>query len=174
MTAGELAIAARALMRGGAPQRPGARAAGARTPRPDGRKTTAPAPDPGARTTTAPVPDPGARAAGTSTPGSGARELAGVWPRAVALLGRQALEQGLDDLWGAVAPRVREASRHAQLLCLGAFVRDEELVSGVRHAWHGLSQACHHQVYELAPTAAELDRWLDAVERLLAHDPIAR
>lgn len=94
------------------------------------------------------------------------------WPRAAALLARQALEQGLDDLWGARAPRVREASRHAQLLCLGAFVPDEELVSGVRHAWHGLSRACHHQQYELAPTAGELGRWLDDVERLLAHDPM--
>ncbi|MEZ5285545.1 MAG: hypothetical protein R2712_12235 [Vicinamibacterales bacterium] len=63
-------------------------------------------------------------------------DLTGIWPRA-ALLGRQALEQALDDLWGAVAPRVREASRHAQLLCLDAFVRHDELVTGVRHAWHG-------------------------------------
>ncbi|MGE3889466.1 MAG: hypothetical protein AB7H81_23800 [Vicinamibacterales bacterium] len=99
-------------------------------------------------------------------------ELRGVWPRAVALLGRQALEQGLDDLWGAVAPRVRDASRHAQLLCLGAFVRDGELVSGVRHSWHGLSRACHHHAYELPPTAEELGRWLAAVDRLVAFDPL--
>jgi hypothetical protein len=96
------------------------------------------------------------------------------WPRAAALLARQALEQGLDDLWGAVSPRVREASRHAQLLCLGEFIRDEELVSGARYAWHGLSRACHHQVYELSPTEAELSTWLDAVDRLLAHDPVRR
>ena len=98
----------------------------------------------------------------------------GSWPRAAALLARQALEQGLDDLWGAVSPRVREASRHAQLLCLGEFIRDEELVSGARYAWHGLSRACHHQVYELPPTEAELSTWLDAVDRLLAHDPLRR
>lgn len=95
------------------------------------------------------------------------------WPRAAALLARQALERGLDDLWSARAPRVREASRHAQLLCLGAFVPDEELVSGVRHAWHGLSRACHHQQYELSPTAGELGVWLEVVERFLAHDPAA-
>lgn len=100
-------------------------------------------------------------------------ESFGFWPRASALLARQALENGLDDFWGAVAPRVRDASRHAQLLCLGAFVADQDLVSGVRHAWHGLSRACHHQVYELAPTAAELERWLDAVDRFLAYDPVA-
>ncbi len=101
-------------------------------------------------------------------------ELAGLWPRAVALLGRQALEQGLDDLWCAVARPVKDVSRHAQLLCLGAYLSNEELVSDVRHAWHGLSQACHHQVYELPPTADELARWLGAVERLLRYDPTGR
>ena len=53
-------------------------------------------------------------------PEAGHADLGGTWPRAVALLARQALEQGLDDFWGARAPRVREASRHAQLLCLTA------------------------------------------------------
>ena len=77
---------------------------------------------------------------GGTTTAAGARAVFPFWPRAAAVLGRQALEQALDDLWGAVAPRVRDASRHAQLLCLDAFVADPELVSGVRHAWHGLSR----------------------------------
>jgi hypothetical protein len=102
------------------------------------------------------------------------RTAFGSWPRAAALLARQALEQGLDDLWGALSPRIREASRHAQLLCLGEFLRDEELVSGTRYAWHGLSRACHHQVYELSPTEAELSTWLDAVDRLVTHDPMRK
>ena len=101
-------------------------------------------------------------------------DAGGIWPRAAALLARQALEQGLDDLWGARRPAVREASRHAQLLCLGRSFADEELVSGMRYAWHGLSRACHHQVYELSPTEAELSTWLDAVDRLVAHDPIGQ
>ena len=75
---------------------------------------------------------------------------------------------------GRSSPRVRGASRHAQLLCLGEFIRDEELVSRTRHAWHGLSRACHHQVYKLSPTEAELSTWLDAVDRLVAHDPIGQ
>jgi hypothetical protein len=93
------------------------------------------------------------------------------WPRAAAVLGRQALEKGLDDFWATVSPSIRQASRHAQLLCLDAFLTDTDLASRVRLAWHGLSRACHHQVYELPPTTAELDRWLDAVERLVEHDP---
>jgi hypothetical protein len=104
-------------------------------------------------------------------PEAGHADLGGTWPRAVALLARQALEQGLDDFWSACAPRVRGASRRSQLLCLGAYLHDDGVVSGVRYAWHGLSRACHHQVYELPPTATELDRWLDAVDALLAYDP---
>jgi hypothetical protein len=99
-------------------------------------------------------------------------KTSGFWPQAAALLGRQALEQALDDFWHAVSPRVRDASRRAQLICIGEFIRDDDLVSGVRHAWHGLSRACHHQVYEVSPTETELSRWLEAVEQLLAHDPI--
>jgi len=98
--------------------------------------------------------------------------LLGTWPRSVAVLARQALEQGLDDFWGARAPRVREASRYAQMLCLGAYLPDGGVVSGVRYAWHGLSRACHHRDYELPPTATELEQWLDAVDALLAYDPI--
>ena len=100
------------------------------------------------------------------------RATSGAWPRAAALLARQALEQGMDDYWRAAAPRAIGASRRAQLLCLDAFLTDEELVGEVRHAWHGLSRACHHQVYELSPTAIELERWLDAVDALLTYDPI--
>ena len=110
--------------------------------------------------------DPGPLAGGHG------RASFGSWPRASALLARQALEQGLDDLWGAVAPRAREAPRRAQLLCLGAYLQDDGVVSGVRYAWHGLSRACHHQDYELPPTATELARWLDAVDALLSYDPI--
>jgi len=108
----------------------------------------------------------------TPVTGPNVPALTGIWPRAVALLGRQALEHGLDDLWRALSPRVRNASRHAQLVCLGAYVRDEALVSGIRHAWHGLSRACHHHAYELPPTAEELGRWLDAVDRLVALGPL--
>jgi len=91
--------------------------------------------------------------------------LAGTWPRAVALLGRQALEQALDDFWRQRARGVEQASTHAQLLCLSTYLDDAEVVSSVRYAWHGLSRACHHHVYELPPTAEELQALLEAVER---------
>lgn len=59
------------------------------------------------------------------------------------------------------------ASRATQLACLEQFLRDTELVRGVRTAWAALSRACHHHPYELAPTAPELEHWLDAVDDLI-------
>jgi hypothetical protein len=108
--------------------------------------------------------------------GQGGEEagLVGAWPRAVAVLGRQALEHALDDFWSAEAPLVRAVPRHPQLVCLGAYLPAGDVVSGVRAAWHGLSRACHHHVYELPPTAEELGRWLDAVEAFIRYDPCRR
>jgi hypothetical protein len=56
-----------------------------------------------------------------------------------------------------------------QLACLEHYLRDAELVRGVRTAWAALSRACHHHPYELAPTAPELAHWLDAVDGLIGR-----
>ena len=92
--------------------------------------------------------------------------LAGAWPRAVALLTRQALEQLLDDLWRWQAPGAQLASRHAQLLCLGEYLGDEEGARDARYTWVALSRACHHHVYELAPTGEELEGLMKRVGAL--------
>ena len=91
----------------------------------------------------------------------------GVWPRAAALLARQALEDALDQLWANTFPGVEQASRFTQLACLGQTLGDEVLVADVRRAWTSLSRACHHHHYELGPTAAELDRWILQTEHLV-------
>ena len=93
---------------------------------------------------------------------------AGVWPRAAALLSRQALEEGLDRLWENDRPGVAAAGRRTQMLCLGQVIEDEALAADVRAAWSSLSRACHHHHYELAPTAAELEGWIQQTEHLLA------
>lgn len=90
----------------------------------------------------------------------------GRWPRASALLARQALEGALDDYWRAVAPGVERTSARAQFLCLRQFT-DEETAERAYFAWTALSRACHHHVYELAPTAEELARWMEDVERVV-------
>ena len=93
-----------------------------------------------------------------SDPSTGGR-----WPRAAALLARQALEISLDDFWRAVAPGMERASSRAQFLCLRRYL-EENIAERAYFAWTALSRACHHHVYELAPTAEELSRWIDDVE----------
>ena len=95
-------------------------------------------------------------------------DLVGTWPRAAAILGRQALEITLDQLWAQAAPGVENASARAQLTCLPEYI-DPELASRIRYCWHVLSTACHYHAYELPPIAAELNGWLDDIEALIAE-----
>ena len=60
---------------------------------------------------------------------------AGLWPRATALLARQALEAALDDFWRVRAPGMEHCSARAQLLCLSYYLGDEELAERVSYAW---------------------------------------
>jgi hypothetical protein len=92
---------------------------------------------------------------------------AGVWPRAAALLIRQALETALDDVWARTAPGVADASARAQLLCLAEYLGDRALAGEVSVAWAALSRACHHQAYSLPPTAVELGQWIAVVRRFV-------
>lgn len=95
---------------------------------------------------------------------------AGIWPRATALLARQALEGALEELWRLRAPGLEQCSARAQLLCLPSYLPgDEELAERVSYAWSGLSRACHQHPYELPPTSSELLGWLAAVEQLVAR-----
>lgn len=99
----------------------------------------------------------------------GAQEgLTGVWPKAVAFLTRQALEEALADIWNAHYPGMANARWSTQLACLNEILSDSSLMADVRAAWASLSRACHHHHYELDPTAAELDRWIRQTERLVA------
>lgn len=92
---------------------------------------------------------------------------AGVWPRAAALLTRQALEAALDDVWTRTAPGVASSSARAQLLCLPEYLGNRALAGEVSVAWAALSRACHHQAYSLPPTAVELGQWIGVVRRLV-------
>jgi hypothetical protein len=88
---------------------------------------------------------------------------AGRWPRAAALLTRQALESALTLYWTKVAPGAEDASTRAQMLCLGRYLGDEPLAQRAHVAWSGLSRGCHHHVYDLAPTREELQGWREVV-----------
>jgi len=99
--------------------------------------------------------------------GEPAYASAGVWPRAVALLARQALETAMWEFWIVRAPGVEWTSTSAQLLCLPDYVRDREVAVNASLTWNSLSRICHHHPYELLPTAAELRLLIDSTTRLL-------
>ena len=91
---------------------------------------------------------------------------AGVWPRATALLARQALEQAMAALW-AGRPEVSGLSGgRSQLLCLTAYV-DKDVATRAAYLSAALSRTCHYHPYELTPTASELTRWLNEAADLI-------
>jgi hypothetical protein len=92
----------------------------------------------------------------------------GLWPRACAWLLRLALESALDAMWARVRPEIASAPRRAQLLVLPE-VTGRELAVEVAQTWGALSRAGHHHTYELAPTAAELRGWEEAVRGHVAE-----
>jgi hypothetical protein len=92
---------------------------------------------------------------------------AGLWPRASALLTRQALEATLTSLWALRAPGLEHCSARAQLLCVPCCLpASGDLGARTHYAWAGLSRACHQHPYELPPSMTELAAWIDVVEQL--------
>jgi hypothetical protein len=95
---------------------------------------------------------------------------AGIWPRAAAMLTRQALEAALDELWRRRAPAIAGCSARAQFLCLPSFMPNaEELAKRLAYTWTALSRTCHQHAYDLPPTASELQTWMADVDQLIAH-----
>ena len=95
-------------------------------------------------------------------------ETVGLWPRAAALLGRQALERSIDDYWTARQIPLASLPTLQQLICLREYHAEPELAGRVHHAWNALSRACHHHPYDLPPSAGELQGWLETVEAWLS------
>lgn len=95
---------------------------------------------------------------------------AGIWPRAAALLARQAIETAMGELWAGQrqAAGLSRATMRSQQLCLTAYL-DRDTASRATYLLAALSQACHYHAYELAPTAAELASWLDETAQLVTR-----
>ena len=94
--------------------------------------------------------------------------IAGVWPRTAALLARQALEDAVNARWarGEANLRMSRASMRSKLIALPFYV-DEPVARQTAFVNAALTGACHYHPYELAPTAAELIRWIDDVDTLV-------
>jgi hypothetical protein len=93
-------------------------------------------------------------------------DMAGLWPRASAVLAGRALEASLGRLWRQRSLDLHGCSMRVQLICLKSYLGDAELAARASHTWSALRRACHHHPYELAPTATELRTWLSVVEEL--------
>lgn len=98
-----------------------------------------------------------------------------VWPRATALLARQALEMAVEEVWEAVSPGSRRISMRARLLCFEEYL-ETGLAGEVAYVWTALSNACHFHAYELAPTEVEITELLSltsvAMAKLAAQRPL--
>jgi len=94
----------------------------------------------------------------------------GIWPRAAALLARQALEAAMGELWASKpqAAALSGRSMRSQELCLTAYL-DPGTASRTVYLLAALSHACHYHPYELAPTAAELTGWLDQAAQIVTQ-----
>jgi hypothetical protein len=93
--------------------------------------------------------------------------MRGRWPRVVALLTRQSLEEAIDELWTARLPPMAATTARAQLLCLPEYLGDDEVAEAAAHTWGWLSNVCHHRSYEVAPTSVELEGAVRTVRRLI-------
>jgi hypothetical protein len=93
---------------------------------------------------------------------------AGLWPRAAALLARQALESALQHLWESSPETsgIAQCTMRTQLTCLPAYL-DPAAAHQISYTWASLSEACHYHPYELGPTAAELAGWIHTVDELV-------
>lgn len=95
-------------------------------------------------------------------------KTAGLWPRCVAFLLRQALEARLATVLDRLAPGVRAASYRSQIIALTVLSPQPELARRVAFTWSALSAATHYHGYELPPAAADLHGWLRTVESFVA------
>jgi len=101
-------------------------------------------------------------------------KTAAIWPRAAALLARQALEQGLDQFWRGKGLKLEGLATKPQLICLACYLPDADVAGRATYAWSSLTRACHHHPYELRPSHAELNGWLGAVDEALGAMSEAR
>jgi len=99
--------------------------------------------------------------------GRPSRGTAGLWPRAAAVLARQALEDQMTITLTKWISGIEDSSARTQLICLRSRLDDREMAEEVSHTWWALTNACHHRVYELPPTATELERWIKATQNFI-------
>ena len=85
--------------------------------------------------------------------------------RTAGFLARQALEELIDERCAALGAECRSASMRSKLVILRSLDSSDN-ADAASVAWNGLSNACHHHAYELAPTVGEIWHLCGLVARL--------
>ena len=94
------------------------------------------------------------------------RSTVSAWPRAAALLARQALEAALTEYWREKLPGAERLNMRAQLNCAHSYL-GRDLAGELSYTWHALSRATHHHPYELDLTREELASLITSSDRLI-------
>lgn len=86
--------------------------------------------------------------------------------RLAAFLGRQALEDIVDSMCAKENRSLRHPVTMRSRLTALRMIYGPEIARAAEVAWIGLSGACHHHAYELAPTVTEMGHLIDIVATL--------
>jgi hypothetical protein len=76
------------------------------------------------------------------------------------------VEAAISGVLAVRAPGAERSPTRARLLCLVEYV-PTRLARDTAFVWAVLSRVCHHHPYELAPTGAELEMWVDEAARVV-------
>jgi hypothetical protein len=92
-----------------------------------------------------------------------------LYPRAAALLARQALELRLREEWATAESSLGRTNMANQFHALRQ-LRNAAVAATAYDTWAALSAACHQHPYDLTPTIAEIQGLVDAVRELISAD----
>jgi hypothetical protein len=92
-----------------------------------------------------------------------------LYPRAAALLARQALELRVRQEWDPAESALGKTSMANQFHALRQ-LRSATVAATAYDTWAALSGACHQHPYDLTPTIAEIQGLVDAVRSLVTTD----
>ena len=95
--------------------------------------------------------------------------MAGLWPRACAVLIRQALEGAVREVLRERLPGSQAASGRVQFLCLGRALGDRGKARELGYVWSRMSAVLHQGAGGMAPSEVQLRGWLDRVRWLVGE-----
>jgi len=89
--------------------------------------------------------------------------LVGLWPRACAVLVRQALEGAVDRVLREEVPGSQAANWRVKFLCLGRAIGDERKARELAYVWGRLSEVLHRGGGAMGASEVQLRGWVERV-----------